>query len=114
MFNICNDAVLNEEVMTHTEAKPTVGMGATKIMFSDRHPYTVIEVMSEKRIKVQEDSATRTDKNGFSESQEYTYEPNPNGTVYTLSLRKDGRWRVVGDTQVFSVGTRREYYDYTR
>jgi len=96
--------------------KPTVGIGVTEIMFSDRHPYTLIEVISPKRIKVQADTATRADDNGYSESQEYNYAPNPNGEIITLFLNKWGRWKQAGQAQgsTFLIGVREEYYDFTR
>lgn len=100
--------------MSQNVVKPVVGMGATKIMHSDRHPYTVIEVINERRIRVQADTSHRVDTNGMSDCQEYTYAPNPDGEVVTLSLRKDDTWRVVGDSQLFSVGHgRHRYYDYS-
>lgn len=91
---------------------PEVGMGATMLSWTDRHPYTIIEVSkSGKRIKVQSDSWERTDKNGLSEHQEYKYISDPNGSIEELSLRKDGSWRVVGGTQSFLIGKREKYYD---
>ncbi len=88
-------------------------MGATEVMYSDRHAYTVVEVVSARKIVVQADTATRTDNNGMSESQSYTYTPNPEGEKRTLSLRKDGRWVEVAGRQGFAIGTRREYHDYS-
>lgn len=93
---------------------PEVGMGATQICWTDRHAFTVIEVSkSGKRCKVQADKAIRTDKNGMSECQEYTYEPDPKGYVRELSLRRDGKWKAVGTTELFRLGHREEYYDYS-
>jgi len=54
-----------------------VGMGATKMMYSDREPYTVQRIISDKRIIVTADKATRIDSNGPSEDQEYEYESTP-------------------------------------
>jgi hypothetical protein len=95
--------------------QPTVGIGVTEIMFSDRHPYTVIEVISPKRIRVQADTATRVDDNGYSESQEYNYTPNPKGEIITLFLNKWGKWKQAGQAQssTFLIGKREEYYDFT-
>jgi hypothetical protein len=96
--------------------KPEVGMGVTEMMYSDRHPYTVVAVLSDKKIQVVRDIATRTDKNGCSESQEYTYAPDENTLPITLRLNKYGRWKEVGhpDGSTFLVGRREEYYDFTR
>jgi hypothetical protein len=89
-------------------------MGATIHIGSDSHPATVIQVTNNgKNVVVQEDIATRTDSNGMSESQSYTYEPDPQGTIYTASLRKDGRYRITGGKMPISIGFRRKYYDYS-
>jgi hypothetical protein len=94
-----------------------VGMGVTRCGYSDRHPFTVIEVLSPRRIVVQEDKATRTDKNGMSESQSYDYERDPNGTTYTLTLRKNGRWVTQGESMNggtgWMVGERLKYHDFS-
>lgn len=95
--------------------QPEVGMGATAIGFTDRYPYTVIEVhKSGKRCKVQEDHAKRLDKNGMSENQSYAYTPNPDGTIVEISRRKNGAWIEVGGGGArFHVGSRRKYHDYS-
>jgi hypothetical protein len=96
--------------------KPEVGMGVTELMYSDRHPYTIIAVLSEKKIQVIRDIATRTDKNGCCEIQEYTYTPDYNSPTVTLRLNKHGRWKESGhpDGSTFLIGRREEYYDFTR
>lgn len=73
-------------------SKPEVGMGVTEISYSDRYPFEVIEILNDKRIKVREMEAERTDTNGMSDCQEYNYKPNPDGEVKTLVLR-NGKWR---------------------
>jgi hypothetical protein len=96
---------------------PEVGMGATMLSWTDRKAATIIEVSkSGKRITIQPDKSTRTDSNGMSESQSYTYEPNPKAYAIEYSLRKNGRWVRVGDSMTGSsllVGHREEYYDYS-
>ena len=96
---------------------PEVGMGATMISWTDRQPATIIEVSkSGKKITIQTDIATRTDDNGMSDAQSYTFEPNPNGYTEEYSLRKNGRWVRVGDDLNGSsllIGYREEYYDYS-
>ena len=96
--------------------KPEVGMGVTELMYSDRHPYTVVEVISEKRIKVTADDVKRLDKNGCSEIQEYEYIPNLNAPRIELFLNKWGRWKRKGDAEgsTFLIGRREEYYDFSR
>jgi len=95
---------------------PVVGMGVTELCWTDRHAHTIIEVKSSTRIVVQRDKATRTDKNGMSEDQTYTFERNPDGVTHVLSLRKNGRWIRVGDSMggcTWSPGHRSEYYDFS-
>lgn len=90
---------------------PEVGMGATQLCYTDRHAYTVIEVSkSGKTCKVQADKAIRTDNNGMSEMQSYTFERNPEGAIVTLRKTKKG-WTHKG--QRFALGYRSEYHDYS-
>lgn len=91
---------------------PTVGMGATIHVGSDSYPGTVIQVTRNgQRVVIQEDTATRIDNNGLSESQEYTYETNLNGEIHIATLRQDGTYRITGSKVPVSLGFRRKYYD---
>ncbi|MCK9567518.1 hypothetical protein M0R72_01050 [Candidatus Pacearchaeota archaeon] len=97
---------------------PVVGMGVTGLGYTDRYPYTVIEVIDDKTLRIQEDKATRTDTNGMSESQSYDYEADPKGKILTIVLRKNGQWhvkipKVVPEATRFQVGVRRKYHDYS-
>lgn len=92
---------------------PTVGMGGTILSYTDRHAVTVVEVLTPKKIVVQYDNATRTDKNGMSESQSYEFSPNPEGQKHTVTLRKDGRWKEQGGSTVVMLGRRDKYHDYS-
>lgn len=99
---------------------PEVGMGATILYHSDREPATVIEIQRKTNprwIVIQEDKATRTDQNGYSESQNYSYEPNPEGQKHTASLRANGTWVLTGGTMrtgtIVRLGERDKYYDYS-
>jgi len=96
--------------------KPEVGMGVTELCYSDRHPYTVVKILSERRIQVRADKATRVDENGMSECQRYTYETDENSPAITLRLNKHERWKQVGcpDGKTYFIGEREEYYDFTR
>ena len=95
---------------------PVVGMGATIIGYTDRNPATVIEV-SARKIVVQMDDATRTDKNGMSESQSYEFAANPNGAKRVYTLRKNGQWIAEGDSIKnggrIQLGHRSKYYDFS-
>lgn len=95
---------------------PKVGDGATIHMYSDRHAGTIVEVSKNgKRVVVQRDKATRLDKKGVSEQQDYLYTPDKDGIKRAFSLRKDGQWVECGSKKgsKLGIGYRREYYDYT-
>lgn len=75
------------------EPAPYVGMPATLLSWTDRNPATVIEVNNAKRyIVVQDDDYRRIDSNGMSESQEYEYTPNPEGSTRIFRKDKKGQW----------------------
>jgi len=87
---------------------PEIGMGATRLCCTDRQAYTIIEILTQKRILVRRDKAILN--NGV-----YTYEQDSNGFLAELSLRKDGSWIAVGESLKtgikFSIGRRDEFYD---
>lgn len=100
------------------QQEPEVGMGATILMWTDRHAATVTEVSkSGKRIVVQEDTARRTDSNGMSDMQSYEFTPNPEGAKRAFTLRKNGAWVREGEPmkggQRVAIGYRDHYYDYS-
>lgn len=93
---------------------PLIGEGATVKFGSDSRPYTIYDASySGKTLYLREDHATRIDKNGMSEMQEYQYSPNPNGSELKVTLRKDGRYKVVKTDMLVSIGVRRYYYDFS-
>lgn len=93
---------------------PTVGMGVTICLWSDRLPATIIKVLSDgKSLVLQEDKANRIDNNGMSECQEYNYELDPNGTIYYASLRKDSTYRLVKSKTKIVLGKREKFHDYS-
>jgi hypothetical protein len=105
------------------QPEPVIGMGATTLHWTDRHAATIIHVGA-KLIVVQIDKATRTDSNGMSESQSYSYERNPNGAKYTFRRDKNGMWSEVQwneETHRFRktggpglrIGERDEYRDFS-
>jgi len=99
---------------TKESSKPELEMGATILHWSDRTPATIIAITpSGKTITLRADNAIRTDNNGFSESQSYEYEPDPNGTIYRATLRKDGMYRLVNGKSRVVLGSRRKYHDYS-
>ena len=67
-----------------------------------------------KSCTVQADTATRTDSNGMSDAQAYSFAPNPEGATYELRLNKKGKWAVKGSPDsIFGMGYRSEYHDYS-
>ncbi len=109
---------LTNRVMENSkQLKPEVGMGATITMHSDRHACTITQIVSERMVVVQEDCAVRTDKNGMSYSQTYEYDRDRTGLCYTFSLRKNGRWVCVNESQKdgtgLVIGERDHYFDFS-
>ena len=96
---------------------PTVGTPATICGWTDRYPAYVVRVSATgKTIWLQEASAERTDSNGMSECQTYSYSPDPKGQIYRATLRKDGRYHRSGRKGVGSaviLGECRKYHDYS-
>ena len=91
--------------------EPQVGMGATILMWTDRHAATIVKV-TKTQVHVQRDLAKRTDKNGMSESQTYTYEPDPTAYVEIFRKTKAG-YRATGGGSALRIGDRQEYHDFT-
>lgn len=97
-----------------TPITPEVGMGGYLAVGSDRYAVTIQTVVSNKEIGVTHDTATRTDKNGLSESQSYHFKSNPNAHIEYYTLRKNGRWVRKGESIKGSklyIGERSHYQD---
>lgn len=113
--------------MVNGQPEPVVGMGATLLQWTDRDPATIVEVKKTKAgawlIAVQEDKAQRTDNNGFSESQEYEYSPNPEASKQWFRFEDGKGWRGVRDNGKgrmvltggggLRIGEREKYHDFT-
>lgn len=96
-----------------------VGTGGTIYLFSDRVACTVISLPLGHRaswVEVQEDRAIRTDDNGMSDSQDYTYQPNPEGRKTRFTLRKNGLYIRQGDPMkngiLLKLGSRSHFHDF--
>jgi hypothetical protein len=101
-----------------TKLEPEVGMGATVVMWSDRHAATIIEVSKDKKsVVIQEDNVDRIDNRGMCDWQEYSYSRNPNVKKQTYTLRKNKRWVCKGEPMKNGTGilinVRDHYYDYS-
>jgi hypothetical protein len=95
---------------------PEVGMGATILMWSDRHAATITEITyfksgakkgQPRTITVQQDKATRTDNLGMSDAQSWEFKRDENGTTRTFTAKKDGSFKGL------LIGHRSEYYDFS-
>lgn len=118
---------LYNHIMANNSTKDIVigETGATLLSWSDRHAATVVDLFKKGKfeyITVQTDTATRVDKLGMSDAQDYEYERNPHGAKYTFRITEDGFQAVYTnpDTGRFvkcsgglAVGYRAEYYDFT-
>ena len=116
-INVRGYGSLSNAIGNQTKSRtPEIGMGVTELCYSDRHPYTVVSILGERKIKVQADTAKRTDDNGFGEPQQYDYTPNNEAPILTLRLNKFGRWKEAGqpDGWTYLIGRREEFYDFTR
>jgi hypothetical protein len=111
---------------TRGQPEPVVGMGATILLWTDRHAATIVEVSKDKQgrtiIGVQEDDAKRTDSNGFSESQTYDYTRNTRSPVRYWRLNDKGFWEAIRkneetgrwnkfDGNGIKIGVREQYWD---
>ena len=111
---------LQNAIADQTRSKvPEVGMGVTEdmlVMFSDRHPYTVVRILTPRRIAVTADEAVRVDDRGESDWQEYRYASVMGAPEVVLFLNKHGKWKRSGDADgsTFLVGRREKYYDFSR
>lgn len=76
-----------------------INMPATLLSWTDRYAATVTSVAKKAgkvtMIGVKRDKATRADKNGVSECQEYTFECDDSGTPYYFRQNKAGMWEEI-------------------
>ena len=97
---------------------PEVGDGATAVHYTDREPFTVVEVLSKTAIVLQRDLvlADKTKELGVGH-QNWVITPDPEGYTVIATLRKNGKWITKGRGQKsgtrFLIGGRDYYYDWT-
>lgn len=93
---------LTNHLMSYNNSIPKVGEGATHLMWTDRHALEVVAVNEDNTVAVLAPiNAKRTDKNGFSESQEYNYD-NVNMDAQFVVVYKNGSWRQVCHQVIFT------------
>ena len=119
-------ASMTNYLLSGTKGQPTpvVGMGATKLCWTDRHPATIVEVLKGgKLIGIQKDNCKRIDSNGMSEDQDYEFTPNPSASIEYYKLNKQGAYYAahknekgnfvfVGGGQL-RIGDRDKYHDFS-
>lgn len=113
----------NKNMLKHITEIETieVGSGATYGVGSDCYPYTVVEIINEKKVVVQADKYEADKDNGYDYygNQVYKYFTDQNGGRKIVTLRKNGMWLPVGSVvsrggcyaNGFSLGFRRAYQD---
>ena len=110
---------VTNRIMEHCKQPvPEVGMGATRLMWSDREPYEVVAVKDERHIQVRALDYKRIDNNGMSEAQDYEYSSNERNMVVNLFLTKKGVWRErMPDRSLgcdsYVIGYAERYYDFS-
>jgi|LauGreDrversion4_2_1035121.scaffolds.fasta_scaffold74102_4 hypothetical protein len=110
-------SLVNNIMSEVTPDVPEIGMGVTRLCWSDRNAFTVIDILSSSEIRVQRDRAKRVDNNGMSDCQTWEFQRDPNGSIYHLTLRKNGRWKQKGvrskSSDGWLLGTRQEHFDFS-
>lgn len=110
----------------HPSELPEVGTGVTFYSWTDRSAGTVTEIVDAKKmiVGIKSDTATRTDSNGMSDCQEYSYTTNYDSRTqyYRYSQKKKcwegveknekGRW-VLNGSKSIGMGHRSAYHDYS-
>lgn len=117
MTNPTNSFVNNFFANNFNYPAPEVGMGVTRLGWTDRYPGTIVEVINPKTVIVQADSYKRIDKNGMSECQNYEFAPDFSAPREVVTLRKNGRWVTKGEPMTngttWVIGRREKYHDFS-
>lgn len=103
-FGSVNNALLSR----HGGPNPLVGMGATRLLWTDRCACTVVEVDGQDRCKVQLDRVTR-----WQDGYGVEFAPDPQSPIICLRRDRAGRWREgsTKDGSVYVIGHRDHYRD---
>lgn len=100
-------------IQEHTTGVPTVGMGCTITMYTDRHAATVVKVCTDRKIIVQEDAAVAKHQGMTDMGQDWELTRDPNGRLITYTKRQNGTWRESKGTNGLLLGHRNHFYDYS-
>lgn len=95
---------------------PVIGMGLTEICWSDRHPWTVIEVMSKTKIRIQKDAVKAKEGVKKMYHQEWDITADPNGRTEVVTLRRNGKWHTLRMPMTYTgfvLGKHFNHYDWS-
>jgi len=97
-----------------TETEIVVGMGATRVVGSDRYPATVVAIKGN-RVAIQDDDWQILPGTEYNATPQYVFLRSPNDNVVWYSKRKNGRYHRVGSSSKFTgyvvLGYRSRYFD---
>lgn len=78
---------------------PTVGMGVTILMWTDRHVGTIVKVISDSEIHFTTDTTVADQSKTLGMGhQEWIHTPNPGGPIVIGKKEKNGRWYIARKT----------------
>lgn len=89
--------------------EPAVGMGATILMWSDRHAATIVKV-TPCTVTVKRDKARVVKGSAADGTAVYEFTPDPDAEPKVFRKTKKG-WRETGGGAALRVGDRDEYHD---
>ena len=93
-------SLVNYVLSDENQPDAYVGMPATILGWTDRYPGTVIKLFKVGKssfMHIQADNFTAIPKEDaqYGEHIDYTYSPNPNGSISTYRQNANGTWRAV-------------------
>lgn len=111
--------MINRLIAQELPVRPEVGMGATALLWTDRHAGTITRIVElggkVTAVYWREDNAELVSGSIFSEGQEYEYSANEAAPEIVYTLRKDGTYVRQGDAlkngQRLWIGVRQSYRD---
>lgn len=113
--------MINQILAASGGTTPQIGMGATVLLWSDRHAATIIDLTrfktgaragQVKTVTVQYDKVTRTDSNGMGDNQTYRYEADLAGRTAVFKVNKYGRFTSLSGFTL-GIGYRDHHFDFS-
>lgn len=96
-----NEGSFQNRLMGNNSTEPKVGEGMTKLMYSDRIPYEVLEVSDDKKsVIVRRMEATPKHANNEMGHQDWEVKPNINAKPQLIEWFR-GKWREVEFTEEY-------------